>query len=147
MKINLIIACCFLLMQTNGIAQKTATPKEKDNLLAGKTFTVELTDKNAKKKDKPTADEISFKGGKLNSKFMSAENKFPASVYTAQSDSSSSGNDISFSAEGKNPDGEEIKWQGTVSGEAIEGTAVISKKGKTKKEYSFSGNLKTKSKK
>lgn len=121
-----------------------AQKKEKDKVLAYKTYTVEMTETTAKKAGKIEADEISFKNEKLNSKFMISQNHFPAATYTVSVDSSSGSKDISFQSEGKSPDGEEIKWEGTVTDDAIEGTAVISKKGKTKKAYSFSGNLKVK---
>jgi hypothetical protein len=59
-------------------------------------------------------------------------------------DSSASPKTITFQSLGKNPDEEEIKWDGTITDDAVEGTVVITKKGKTKKEYSFSGTLKEK---
>jgi len=132
--IAVLVAC-----STNAVAQK----KEKDKVLANKIYTVEFTDKGAKK-PKPVSDEISFKTEKLNSKFMTTENKIPAGPYTVSVDSTASPVGITFQSESKNGDGEELKWEGTVTDEAIEGTAVISKKGKVKKEYSFSGTLKAK---
>jgi hypothetical protein len=52
---------------------------------------------------------------------------------------------ISFVADGKNPDGNTIKWEGNVNDDAIEGKAVIfNKKGKVIHEYNFSGALKEK---
>ena len=89
-------------------------------------------------------DEISFKSEKLNSKFMTAQNHFPAAAYTVTVDSSATPATISFVSEGKSSDGEDIKWEGTVTGDDIEGTATISKKGKTKKEYSYTGSVKAK---
>ena len=124
----------------NAFAQK----KAKDKVLAYKTFTVEMTETTAKKAGKTETDEISFKSEKLNSKLMISQNHFPAATYTVSVDSSSGNKDISFQSDGKSPDGEEIKWEGTVTDKDIEGTAVISKKGKTKKEYSFTGSLKEK---
>ena len=103
-----------------------------------------MTETTAMKAGKTETDEISFKSEKLNSKFMTTQNHFPAATYTVSVDSSSGSKDISFQSDGKNPDGEEIKWEGTVIEKDIEGTVVISKKGKTKKEYSFTGTLKEK---
>ena len=120
--------------------------KEKDKFLANKVFTVELTETGLKKPAKPVQDEITFKSDKLNSKFMSTENEFKAAPYTLTVDSSSSEKIITFEATGKNPSDEEIKWNGTVTGEALEGAVQISKKGKVKKEYSFTGTLKIKKK-
>lgn len=147
MKTTIFITCCFLLLQANGFAQKKPATK-KDMLLAGKTFTVELVEKDAKKKDKPQADEISFKGDKINSKFMIAELKIPASAYTATIDSTAGNGAIVFSSEGKNPDGDVLTWEGTtIPDGTIEGIVKLSKKGKVKKEYSFTGTLKQKTKK
>lgn len=135
-----VLAILFFTVNTISFAQK----KEKDKILAYKTYTVEMAETTAKKAGKTETDEISFKSEKLNSKFMISQHHFPAAIYTVSVDSSSEVKEISFQSEGKNSDGEEIKWEGVVTDDAIEGTVVISKKGKTKKEYSFSGNLKPK---
>jgi len=134
------LTIAFFAVNANVFAQK----KVKDKFLAYKTYTVEMTETTAKKAGKTESDEISFKSEKLNSKFMISQNHFPAAIYTVSVDSSSGSKEISFQSDGKNPDGEEIKWEGTVTDDAIEGTAIISKKGKMKKEYSFIGNLKPK---
>lgn len=118
--------------------------KTKDKVLAYRMFTVEMTETTAKKAGKTVSDEISFKSEKLNSKFINQENHFVPFLYTVSVDSSSSPAIITFTSEGKNPDGEEIKWDGTVTDKDIEGAVVISKKGKTKKEYSFIGTQKEK---
>jgi hypothetical protein len=133
--------CCFLAYQTS-FAQK----KEKDKLLAGKTFTIELTETEGKK-PKTESDEIAFKGEKLSSKFMAAEHKFPAASYTASADSSEAGKEISFTAECTTTDKKNVlKWEGIVTGEEIEGTVLWESKGKKKKEYTFTGTLKAKKK-
>ncbi|MBI4930827.1 MAG: hypothetical protein HY841_08705 [Bacteroidetes bacterium] len=134
------LTVAFFTFNSNAFAQK----KAKDKVLANKTYTVDMTETTAKKAGKTETDEISFKSEKLNSKFMTSQNHFPAATYTVSVDSSSESMDISFQSDGKSPDGEEIKWEGTVTDKDIEGTAIISKKGKTKKEYSFTGTLKEK---
>ena len=134
-----VLAAAFFSVQTNVIAQK----KEKDKFLANKAYTIDLMETGAKK-PKAESDEVTFKGDKLNSKFMSTEYKFSGAAYTVTVDSSSGSKEFTFSCLSKNPDGEELKWDGTITDDAVEGTAVISKKGKTKKEYSFSGTLKAK---
>jgi hypothetical protein len=140
MKTTLIVTLAFTFLGTGAMAQK----KEKDKVLVNKTYTVEITENNVKKA-KTEADEISFKGEKLSSKFMTAQNKIPAAAYTVSVDSTSDPKTITFSSEGKNPDGDIVKWDGTVTGEDIEGTAVITnKKGKTIHDYSFTGALKAK---
>lgn len=135
-----VLTIAFFAVRENAFAQK----KEKDKFLVNKIYTVDLTETGGKKTPKPESDEITFKNDKLNSKFMSAENKFSAAAYTVTVDSTASPKTITFQSLGKNPDGEELKWDGTVTDDNIEGTAVISKKGKTKKEYSFTGTLKEK---
>lgn len=120
--------------------------KEKDKLLAGKVFEAEFTEQ--KKKAKPIKDEINFKSEKISVKFISEKTGFTDNHYTASIDSSSGSMVISFESEGKNKDNEVIKWKGSVTKEIIGGTATITdKKGKTKTEYFFSGNLKSPKKK
>jgi hypothetical protein len=137
------IAFALFTFNTNISAQsKTKTPKDK--ILAGKVFTVELTETTNKKVGKTENDEISFKSEKLNSKIMAGKNHFPAALYTVSVDSSSTPPTITFSSEGKDSDGQDIKWDGTVTGDDIEGSAVVSKKGKTKMEYAYTGSIKTK---
>lgn len=116
----------------------------KDKVLTGRIYTIEMSETTGKKVGKTKSDEIAFKSEKLNSKFMTSENHFPAALYTVTVDSSSTPPAISFVSEGKNSDGEDIKWEGTITGDDIEGSALITKKGKTKKEYSYTGSIKTK---
>ena len=120
-----------------------AQKKEKDKVLANKTYTIEFTETNAKK-PKPISDEISFKSEKLNSKFMTTENHFPAAAYTVSVESTSDPKTITFTSQGNNNDKEMIKWDGTISGEDIEGTATITTKKGKETQYSFTGNLKAK---
>lgn len=147
MKTNTLIACCFLIMHS-GFSQKPAHEKEKNKLLSGKTFTVEYIEKDAKKKDKPLSDELSFKGGKMTSKLMYAEKKFPAAPYEVSIDSLREDGAVAFVCESINPGGEALTWEAiTMPSGTLEGTVKKSKKGKIIKEYTFSGTLKTKSKK
>ena len=147
MKTILLSACCFLWMHY-GIAQKPAPVKEKDKLLAGKTFAVELVEKDAKKKAKPYSDEISFKGGKMHSNYMKAETKFLPASYEISVDALRENGAIAFVSESQTADGEALTWEGiTMPDGSAEGTVKLSKKGKIKKEYTFSGTLKTKIKK
>ena len=144
MKKKLLISCLFLIMEY-GFAQQPAPSKEKDKLLAGKTFKVELAEKNAKKKDKPYQDEISFKGDKMHSNYMKTEAKFLPAAYAISVDSTIENGAIAFISESKIPDGEALTWEGIIMPKgSIEGTAKLSKKGKVKKEYSFTGALKNK---
>lgn len=135
-----ILAITFFSVNTGVLAQK----KAKDKVLVNKVFIVEMAETTGKKVGKKAADEISFKSEKLNSKFMTKETGFPAALYTVSDvDSSTTPPTITFISEGE-LNGENIKWQGTVTGNDIEGTAIISKKGKTKKEYAYTGAIKEK---
>lgn len=121
--------------------------KSKDKLLEGKTYQVTFTEQG-KKKAEPAADEILFRTDKINSNYMLKENNFTASTYTATADSTSGSLVITFNSDSQNADNDKLKWSGTVKGENIEGNAVMSdKKGKVKKEYTFTGKLKVYKKK
>ena len=137
MKTKILIFC--LLVSSSLFAQK----KEKDKVLVNKTYTVEFTETGAKK-PKPVSDEISFKSNKLNSKFMMTEHHFQASDYTVSVDSTAEPKTITFSSNASNPDKETLKWDGTITDDAIEGTATITTKKGKEIQYSFSGNLKEK---
>ena len=134
-----VLTVSLFFSTTNSFAQK----KEKDKVLVKKIYTVEFTETGVKK-PKPVSDEINFNGEKMSSKFMSSENGFQASPYTVTVDSSASPKTIAFEVLGKNSDSEELKLNGTITGDAVEGTATVTRKGKTKHEYTFSGNLKEK---
>ena len=139
-----VITLCFLITSNSIYAQKKPVA---DKLLGGKIYTIELTPQE--KKPKPESDEISFKSDKFTSKLMKTDNEFAPSAYTVTVDSSDAANKvITFETESKNSGEELLKWSGTIKGDEIEGTAVwTNKKGKTKKEYAFTGTLKGKKKK
>jgi hypothetical protein len=138
---SIALSILFFSANTALMAQK----KVKDKVLASKVFTVELTETTGKKVIKTVTEEISFKSEKLNSKTMTSQNHFPAALYVVEDvDTTSTPHVVTFSSTGTNPDGEEVKWEGTVSGDEIEGSAIITKKGKTKKEYAYTGTLKVK---
>lgn len=136
----IVIVVFYLTSSTNFYAQKEV----QDKILTGKTFTIELVAQGGKKEAKPESDEISFKADKFTSKLMKTENEFSSAPYTV----SESSGVITFEVESKNKSEDVLKWTGTITGEAVEGTAVwTTKKGKTKKEYNFTGSLKEKKKK
>ena len=146
MKTKFLVLAALLFAGLNSFAQKKEK-KEKDKILVGKTYTVDVSETGSKKPAKPATDEISFKGGKLNSKYMSTgEHHFAAGEYTIVSvDSAEKYVEITFSSESKDMEGQTIKWDGNVTDEAIEGKAVVtSKKGKVVGEYGFSGTEKEK---
>ena len=136
---------CFLAVSNSAYAQKKPAP---DKLLAGKIYTIELAEQGKKAGD-PEPDELTFKSDKFTSKVMKLDEKFLPSAYTAELDTTDAANKIiTFETESKNAGEELLKWTGTITGEDIEGTAVwTNKKGKLKKEYTFTGTLKGKKKK
>ena len=120
-----------------GYAQK------KDKLLGEKQFDIELNEQGKKKTPAPVKDQLLFRADKISSNYMMREYVFTASAYKATADSTSSSPVITFESDSKNADGDLLKWSGTVTGEAMEGTAVITdKKGKSKAEYTFKGQQK-----
>lgn len=147
MKNSLIFSIATALLFISANTVLFAQKKVKDKVLVNKVYVVELTETTGKKVGKMVTEELSFKGDKLNSKTMTSLNHFPAAPYVVVSvDSSATPPEVVFTSEGKNPDGEDIKWEGTVTGDEIDGIATISKKGKVKKEYAFTGTLKEKKK-
>lgn len=141
------IIVCILTLATSAFAQK----KVVDKVLGNKIYVIELTAQGGKKASEPEADEISFKADKFISKMMQTDFEFEPALYQITVDSTNMVEGkptITFEAEIKNGGDEPMKWSGTVTGFDIEGTAVwSSKKGKVKKEYTFSGIQKGKKKK
>ena len=147
MKTKILFLSILVLIVSVSFAQKKEKEpkKEKDKVLVNKAYSVYFNETGTKKTGKPVEDEIGFKGGKLNSKFITTELHFPAPAYTVTVDSSASPVEISFESSIKNTDEDEIKIEGTVTDGSIEGTAVVtSKKGKIKNQYAFSGDQKEK---
>ncbi len=135
--VTLIVTVFLLTTSSKIIAQK------KEKLLGEKQFDVEMTEQGKKKTPEPAKDQLLFRGEKINSTFMMKQFTFTGSTYTATVDSSSGTPVITFVSDSKNADGDKLKWNGTVTAESIEGTAVITdKKGKSKAEYAFTGKQK-----
>ena len=122
-----------------GQSKKSAGP------LDGKVFTVQATE-NGKKKAKPEPGELNFKGGKMKSSLF-ADAGYKDTKYDATVDSSSAEPSIAFTVNCEIGKEEFFKWDGSINGENIEGTAQLTKKDKVKKSYAFTGTLKSKKKK
>lgn len=137
-KITLILALSFITTGT-----LPAQKKEKDKELDKKVLLIELSEEGKKK---ATPDELSFSNNKMKSKFFD-EKGFKADAYTVSVDSTAEEKTVTFEATLKSSSEEELVWTGTWKGKDVEGTAVLSKKGKVKKEYTFSGTVKQKGKK
>jgi hypothetical protein len=128
--IVLLMMICFAKAQT------------KDNVLANKTFSIEVTENNSTGSIDPMPkDRIQFRAGKINTGF-SQRNSFPDAVYIVTVDSTSIPHVISFSGECVKSDKQTLKWSGTVVGDKIEGKAHRDRNGKSSCDYVFSGSLK-----
>lgn len=124
-------------------ASTKAVAQKKDKLLSEKNYDIELLEQGKKKNNEPVKDQLLFRADKLSSNYMMREFVFTASAYTATVDSASGTKIITFSSDSKNADGDLLKWNGTITAETMEGTAIITdKKGKPKAEYSFKGQQK-----
>lgn len=147
---TLLLGASLMVLSLITTAEKaSAQKKSPDKILANKTYTVELVLQGKKGPGDAMADEISFKSDKITCKTMKDEYEVNPTPYTVTVDSAATdGVEISFESEGKNNSDETLKWEGTIKGEAIEGTAVVTnKKGKVKAEITFTGTLKGKKKK
>lgn len=119
--------------------------KKKDKPLDNRNYTITLTEEASAKPTKPMPDELSFKSEKLKSKVMTEKYKFKPGSFTATVDSSNAEEVvITFDAEMKGETGDILIWHGTVIDDDIEGSAIWTKKGKTKKSFAFSGSIKKK---
>lgn len=113
-----------------------------------KTYEVEVFKvKDDKKKSLIEGDEFKFAQGKFKSRFFTEEYKFKQGLYTIVSIDSSNADAkvITWKASCVNDIKDEVSWEGTITGDAIEGTGeLVDSKGKKKFSYSFTGTLKKK---
>jgi hypothetical protein len=141
-KILSLICASILFIAGQSFAQKNKNEKPLDGL----TYEVKLTVEAQAKPTKPMADDLTFKGNKLKSKALAEKYNFKAGEYTATIDSSNAEEVvITFDAYmfGETPE-DVLTWHGTVTGEDIEGSAIWTKKGKTKKSFAITGLQKKK---
>ena len=143
---KIIFSLLVVVAATTVFAQK----KKEKSAIEGKIYDVTTFEIKGGKSGKSLPDQISFKTQKVKSKVISEKIDWAAVKYTVTSDSShteSEGDavrEINFEAEGTNDKEETLKWTGTISNYSIDGTITLSKKGKTKKEFTFSGSEKAK---
>jgi len=141
-KFIVTVCAAILLMAGQTFAQKN----KNDQPLDGFNYEIKITVEAQAKPTKPMADDLSFKGNKLKSKALAEKYNFKAGEFTATVDSSNAEEVvITFDAvmKGETPD-DVLTWHGTVTGEDIEGSAIWTKKGKTKKSFAFVGLQKKK---
>ena len=135
---NLKLAAFILLSLT---LTSTLFAQDKKGELDGQSFTIDVVEKNriTKREDK-MKDVISFKAGKITTKF-SVDNGFPDAAYTTTSKDALMGTLISFKAESKEKKDTFI-WEGVVNGDEIEGMVTRERKGEIRTMYEFTGTLK-----
>jgi hypothetical protein len=141
-KIFSLICIGLMFVAGQSFAQKNKAEKPLD----GFNYEVKLTVEAQAKPTKPMEDDLSFKGNKLKSKALAEKYNFKPGEFTATVDSSNIEEVvITFDAvmKGETPD-DVLTWHGTVNGEDIEGSAIWTKKGKTKKSFAFVGLQKKK---
>lgn len=128
-----------------------AQRRPKDKVLDRKVFVINLSEVNEKKKKaaEPIESELSFRSNKLVARSMQSPDNggFQAGEYVIyEKEEVLDEKRYKFEGINKNSKGMSLKWKGSVFGGQIKGTATVSKKGKVKQEYTFSGALKQKRK-
>jgi len=139
----------FLLASLSVNAQR----RPKDKILDRKVFTItmelQIKKKKKKKVPEPIESELIFRSNKLGDTYLRHPDNggFQKGDYVIYKKEPIL-DEVRYLFEGinKNGKGMSLKWKGSVFGGQIEGTATVSKKGKVKTEYIYSGALKEKRK-
>jgi hypothetical protein len=141
--LNRIALCCLAFVFT---LSAFAQPKKKPTAIDGKTYVIEIY-KDGKDK-KWNDDDIKFNTGKFKSAVFADWGFTSGAAYNLTTiDSTSQKKIYTFDCETKASDkGEIMVWNGTITGDDIEGTCEVQKNGKTTKSFTFTGSLKTKKK-
>jgi len=117
--------------------------RPQDRVLDKMEFSITLELQEEKKnKAEPIEDELSFRSNKAWSNHLQsqANGGFLRGDYAVIKKEELMGEIIyHFQSINKNAKGMSLKWEGKVFGDQIEGIAIISKNGKVKEEYTFSG--------
>lgn len=122
-----------------------AQSRAKDRILDKKQFTISLHLKDDKRETEPINDQLNFRSNKAWSNHLQSLSNggFLRGDYAILSKEELLGEYVyHFQIINKNAKGMSLKWDGRYFGDQVEGTAIISKKGKVKEEYTFSGSLK-----
>ena len=125
------------------VVSAQAQKRPKDKLLDRAKFVVTMSDQSDKKKtQEPFEEELSFRNNRMSTKQMRTPDRggFQMGAYAIPKVEKIMDDAVyHFQAINKNQKGMSLKWEGKVMGGLIEGKATVSKKGKIKAEYSFSG--------
>src|SRR5262245_20319861 len=137
MKTVIIYAIIFLAGVFYNSSQAQSTE------IDGKTFHIKLKliKGNTSAGLKWKKDYLSFGDGNLNSEFISTREQFPTAHCEIKIDFTSGKKIITFSASHKNTGVSNIKWEGKVIRNKIEGTAIWTNM-QGPRTYSFKGTLK-----
>lgn len=140
-----LLITVLISINLSGFAQR----RPKDKILHAKVFVVTIEQQQIKKKKElpPFEDELTFKSNKFTSKHMRHPDTggFQQGEYAISKKEELLGETVyHFEAINSNSKGMSLKWEGRVFGNQIEGTAIVSKNGKVKQEFTFSGTLKIK---
>jgi len=142
----LLATCMFFFMCSFALVGGDTTALE------GKVYKVTMTlNKKGGKTGPAENEEITFKNGKFQCKLVDNEMgaKYIPIEFSVDSSFEENGEElpyVEFEGEFVNKLDEMVKVTGTVDGYGIEGSVILSKKDKEKKNYSFVGSLKQKKK-
>ena len=130
-----LLSAIFILYNATAVfAQTTAS-------LDGKRFSITLEITGAKRPGiNWIKDELNFEKNRMVSKFMSGREHFRPFKCTFEVDATDTGK-IHFKGYGKNDGQSNIKWDGTIAGDSIEGTAVWTN-ANGQQTHRFSGKVK-----
>lgn len=141
--LKLLVLCLLIILLRfdDGFSQR----RPKDRILHKKEFviTMEHQEEKERKRKEPFEDKLSFRSNKAWSKHMQGADNgaFLRGDYAVKKEDLLGESVYLFQAINKNSKGMSLKWEGKVFGGQIEGTATVSKKGKIKEQYTFSGTL------
>ena len=128
------------------VVSAQAQKRPKDKLLDRAKFVVLMDDQSdKKKKEEPFEEELSFRNNRMSTRQMRTPDRgsFQMGDYAISKVEKIMDDAVyHFQAINRNPKGMSLKWEGKVMGGRIEGKATVSKKGKIKEEYTFSGEQK-----
>ena len=134
----------FVLIASQALAQR----RPKDKILDRLAFVVTMEHQSDRKKTlEPFEEELSFRSNRMSSKHMRSQagGGFMLGDYAiSKVEKVMDENVIHFQAINRNQKGMSLKWEGKVFGKQIEGTAIVSKNGKIKQEFTFAGARKEK---
>jgi hypothetical protein len=129
--------------------KNTDSKKYRDKAISGKIFLIALSEKGKENTVLPFRYQLRFKEDMLYPKIVGSENKqvsfpsgFSPGYYTHMVDSSDVPMTALFASKSKKRNGATLLWQGTITGNTIQGIMHWSEKGKANKVFSFSGILK-----